>query len=83
MAVDAAEDARDDVVLDDDSDRYAIMVLAGDRRDRIAYTSRDGIGCALVTLRDEEQLDVNDAVGVYDRRERRWVVNPYGRPRPG
>ena len=98
-------------VRPDESDRYAIIVLAscsecrgrgslpdprsrrsralceacrgtGEQRDRIAYTSAAGLGPALLVLHEEEQLHGNDAIGVLDLIEHRWIINPYGKRRP-
>lgn len=71
-------------VRPDEADRYAIIVLeqGGRSRRRVAETSRDGIGVTLTTLRDEGELDGNDSIGVLDRFNRTWLINPYGKARP-
>lgn len=72
--------------LHDGSDRYRIYILVRkpDPRDQqhrtqrwLADTSLDGIGGCLSTLRAEEQITNDDKVGIRDRIERTWLVNPY------
>lgn len=68
-------------------DRYAIYSVANlgsgapakasDRRVRIAETSEEGLGITLRTLYDEGQITNETRVGILDRLERRWIVNPW------
>lgn len=48
-------------------------------RRRIAETSRDGIGGCLATLREEGDLTDDSRVGILDRLDRVWLVNPWAR----
>lgn len=69
----------EDPPREDGSDRYAIYVVSASRaQKRIAETSLSGIGLALVTLRDEDEITHHSRVGIRDRIEGRWIVNPYG-----
>jgi hypothetical protein len=67
----------------DGSDRYAVYAVVrgtdGSRpaRLRLAETSADGIGTCLITLRDEGQFHDDHSIGILDRVERRWIVNPW------
>jgi hypothetical protein len=79
----------DDRPRGDGSDRYAIysVVPQWDRTDevgehvagrkRLAETSLQGIGSCLVTLRNEGQLTNDSRVGILDRLDRTWIVNPW------
>jgi hypothetical protein len=55
---------------------------SGEQRERVAYVSETSLGLALVTLHEENQINGNDAIGVLDLREHRWIINPYGKRRP-
>lgn len=48
-------------------------------RKRIAETSLDGIGLCLSTLRAEGDLSADSRVGIFDRLDRTWLVNPWAR----
>jgi hypothetical protein len=67
---------------DPEQTRYHVYRVVAGEPIEVASTSRDGIGLALVTLRDEGQLTDDDRVGILDRRDDdehgRWVVNPFG-----
>lgn len=70
-------------------DRYAIYAVGAMRDDdggrprhRIAETSRDGIGLALVTLRDEGEYGDDSRIGIFDRETRTWIVNPWAKGTP-
>lgn len=70
-------------------DRYAIYAVipalsrSGARADRsrrrLCETSRDGIGTALVTMRDDGEIGDDTRVGIFDRLERTWIVNPWAK----
>lgn len=68
-----------------ETDRYAIYRVSrsGSQREEIATTSKEGIGTALVQLRfpteagEEPSITNDDRVGIRDRLEHKWVVNPY------
>lgn len=73
-------------------DRYAIYAVRLGMRRRIAETSRDGIGLALVSLRSldpdglpdpggSEDFTDRDAIGIFDRQTRKWIVNPWANAR--
>jgi hypothetical protein len=72
------------VVVDDQTvnvgDQYAIYTrnIDGVRRE-LARTSLDGIGLCLKTLADESQITRDDPIGILDRLDRRWIVNPWAR----
>jgi hypothetical protein len=72
-----------DLPRPDDADRYAIYRLRNGERERLVETSLQGVGMTLHALRfpenaDEEPLLVeDDRVGIFDRRERRWTLNPW------
>lgn len=59
-----------------DDERYEVCVGQDDAFNRLAQTSIEGIGLALVTLRDEGQITQSDYVGVYDRRKKEWLLPP-------
>lgn len=67
--------------------RYRIYRVGSDGLPHeIASTeTREGIGVALVTLRDEGEWGDHDAIGVRDTEPLqrgptgRWIVNPYAR----
>jgi hypothetical protein len=69
----AAEDVRPD-------NRYAIYTrnIDGERRE-LASTSLTGIGLTLKTLHEEEQITQDDPIGILDRLDRVWIVNPWAR----
>lgn len=79
------EPAEHDDAPQGEDDRYAIYVVFltsrvhGIDRARLAETSRDGIGTTLCTLREEEQISNDSRVGILDRQERTWIVNPWAR----
>lgn len=62
-----------------DDERYRIYALRDGERRTLADTGQDGIGIALVTLRGEGEFDEHDRIGIRDRQERRWIVNPWAR----
>ena len=70
--------------LADESDRYRIYILVGHgeatrwEQRQLADSSLDGIGTALRVLRNEHQITNDDRVGIFDRVQRKWLVNPYG-----
>ena len=45
---------------------------------QLADTSLQGIGTCLVTLRADGEISNDDKVGIRDRIEHKWIVNPYG-----
>lgn len=66
----------------DDLDRYALYTVRDHGRTRLAETSLDGIGLALVTLLAEGEFGPDGErtpFGLFDRRDRYWVVNPWTR----
>jgi hypothetical protein len=71
--------------LHDGSDRYRIYVMVPDpdtvlfklKQQQIADTDLQGIGPTLSTLREEGQITNEDRVGIRDRVERKWFVNPH------
>jgi hypothetical protein len=75
----------DDLPRPDDLDRYALYTIRDGERVRLAETSQDGIGLTLVTLLSEgEFLDPfgkRTPLGILDRRDRAWVVNPWATSR--
>jgi hypothetical protein len=75
----------DDLPRPDDLDRYALYTIRNGERVRLAETSRDGIGVALTTLVGEGEfrgpLDEQTPLGILDRRDREWVVNPWAASR--
>lgn len=62
-------------------DRYGIYAVEPATRwqRRVAETSLDGIGSTLAQLRAEGQLTADSRVGILDRLERSWLVNPYAK----
>lgn len=59
-------------------DRYAIYSVCEPRmRRRIAETSLAHIGSTITTLREEGQLSTASRVGVLDRLDRTWLINPW------
>lgn len=65
-----------------EDDRYAIYRRGPDRTSvyrlkRLCETSREGIGLALETMIDDGELPHGHRFGVFDRRTRRWLVNPF------
>lgn len=62
---------------------YAVDIAAAGRilpdRKRIAETSLEGIGLCLQTLREEDEITDDSRVGIFDRLDRRWLVNPWAR----
>lgn len=84
----AIDRAAADAPHESGDDRYAIYAVAvrlaaslprDERQRRICETSRDGIGLALVTLREEEQITNDSRVGIFDRLDRVWIVNPWAK----
>jgi hypothetical protein len=80
MLVDAIGD------YEGEDSRYAIYAVStakarigGPPRRRIAETSLDGIGLCLSTLRAENEITDDSRVGIFDRLDRIWVVNPWAR----
>ena len=73
----------DDAPREDDSDRYAIYVVRtrtkpGEREHhRLATGSLNDVGPSIVWLRASGELHQDDRVGIFDRRERKWVLNPW------
>jgi hypothetical protein len=67
-----------DIPHETGDDRYAIYAASreGTYRRRIAETSRDGLGAALVTLADEGEF-LGYRIGIFDRHRRLWIVNPF------
>lgn len=62
-----------------DDDRYAVYAVKGTAHRRMAETSLEGIGLTLKTLRAEVEYDQHDSIGILDRLERTWLVNPWAR----
>ncbi len=72
----------DDDVRPDESDRYRIYTRDIDgKKIQLADTSLQGIGLCIKTLHDEGQLSKDDPVGIRDRVEHTWLVNPWARGR--
>jgi hypothetical protein len=69
----------DDEPRPDESDRYAIYVATARNRRRLAETSLNGIGLCLRTLRDEGQITNDSRVGILDRLDHLWLVNPWAK----
>lgn len=72
----------------DGADRYRIYRRNRNTADRLADTSLSGIGMTLQVLRypedgEEPLLTDDDIIGIRDRVERRWIVNPYAVGRRG
>ena len=60
--------------------RLGIYVKArGGRQHRIAECSFTSLGLCLSTLYAEEQINPGQRVGIFDRLERHWLVNPHAR----
>lgn len=72
----------------DPDERYGVYVAIpmGDGRRRegrlLATTSKDGIGTALVQLREDGEIDETTRVGILDGIEGRWIVNPFANGAP-
>lgn len=62
-----------------DDDRYAIYALRAGGHRRMAETSIEGVGLCLLTLREENEFDQHDRIGILDRLARTWLVNPWAR----
>lgn len=76
------EDFIDPEPRHDGSDRFAIYAVDREgERHRIAFTDLRGIGLTLSVLRNEGQITNDDRVGILDRFERLWVVNPWAKGR--
>lgn len=64
-------------------DRFAVYTLRAGERVRLAETSRDGIGLTITTLVSEGEFrglrDEQTPLGIFDRQERAWVINPWAR----
>ena len=72
----------DDMVREDESDRYGIYTLDREgNRQNIADCSARMIGPTLLTLHEEGQINGDDRLGIRDRLQRTWIVNPYARGR--
>ena len=77
------DEQKADLPRPDDADRYAIYRVRGKRRDRLVETNLQGIGVAIHALRFPENPDElpllkeDDRLGIFDRRERRWTLNPW------
>ena len=59
-----------------DDNRYGLYRLTPDGPQRIAETSKEGIGPALVMLAEDRlelEIYVAEVIGVLDRQERWWV----------
>jgi hypothetical protein len=65
-------------------DRYAIYSVCVEprMRRRIAETSLTGIGGTIETLREEGQLSPASRVGVLDRLDRKWIIDPWAKGDP-
>lgn len=64
-----------------EENRYGLYV-ADPELHRIAETSKDGIGTALVTLADdraEAGESATEVIGIFDRIERRWISGCWAR----
>lgn len=61
------------------SDRYRVYAVKGDQRFVLADTSENGLGVCLTTLHREGEL-LGYAVGILDRQERAWIINPWSKP---
>lgn len=82
----AHEAARHEDAPESDDERYAIYRWTpGDgarEHHRLAETSLEGIGLTLRTLRDEGEITGDTRVGIFDRQERTWIINPWAAGRP-
>ena len=60
------------------NDRYRIYGITARGRWQLADTTLDGIGITLRTLYEEGQTTGDGVrVGIFDRTERIWLVNPW------
>lgn len=62
-------------------DKYAVYIV-GYRsgkllRRRLCETSREGIGLALETMIEEDEIERGDSIGIFNRETRTWLINPY------
>lgn len=48
-------------------------------RRRVCETSLDGIGGALRLMREEGEIGHDSRIGIFDRRDREWLVNPWAK----
>jgi hypothetical protein len=65
---------------DRERERYAVYVI----RERelvevMATETLDGVGPMLKLLRDEQQIDHDSRIGVRDKVDRMWLINPYAK----
>ncbi len=65
----------------DQEDRFAIYAVHRDPHDheqrRVCETSETGVVYAIKTMVAEGEIKRGEAVGVFDRLTRSWVINPY------
>ena len=61
--------------------RYGIYTVIDRRPVQLGYTSKEGIGTALVQWREEGEINDTDRIGVLDGVEGRWVISPFARGR--
>lgn len=70
----------DDTPRRDGSDRYRIYAVRDGVQRRLCETSLDGIGLAITTMVDDGEADwQHERLGILDREERAWTVNPYAK----
>ncbi len=62
----------------DESSRYGIYT-GHPRTTTPVTTSKEGIGTALVQLREDGDLTDETRVGILDGFEARWLVNPFAK----
>lgn len=89
MAKIAEVHIRDDLPHRSEGDRFAIYAVrrpgAGrgpEGRRRICETSLDGIGSTLMKLSEEGEYGEGDRVGIFDRKTRLWLINPWAGTSP-
>jgi hypothetical protein len=49
------------------------------RRELFATPDPGGIGVGLITLREEGDITDDTRIGILDRVERKWIVNPWAK----
>lgn len=68
-----------------DEDRIAVYRADSQQqasRRVLAETSLSGLGICLLTLQEEGEFPPGTRVGVFDRKNRAWLVNPWAGTSP-
>jgi hypothetical protein len=55
---------------------WYVVTRLGVRR-RLCETSWEGLGPALRTMYEDGEIERGDAIGLFDRKEKTWPINPW------